>query len=297
MPVGDAKGAVVLLSGGLDSSVVLAAAIADGYDVHALTVEYGQRHNREVEAARAMARHQGVDHKVVRVDLSAFGGSALTDVSTRVPTNTPPEDIGREIPSTYVPARNLVFISVALAWAEALDADVVFIGANAVDYSGYPDCRPEFIEAMQGVVDVGTRRGVEGTTIRIVAPLIDSTKADIVERGVELGVPFEHTWSCYRGRPAACGTCESCVLRLRGFAMAGVVDPLPYEEGTKRVDIDGLDRETELVNDGGSPNGALHDPVDEPPLGSRERPIVAELVEEDAIEDGTGLLRHDGGEG
>jgi 7-cyano-7-deazaguanine synthase len=295
MTAGTAKGAVVLLSGGLDSSVALAVAIADGYDIHALTIEYGQRHNREVEAARSMARHYGVDHKVVRVDLSAFGGSALTDVSTRVPTDTPPGEIGKSIPSTYVPGRNIIFISMALAWAEALDADAVIIGANAVDYSGYPDCRPEFIEAMQRVADAGTRRGVEGRPIRLVAPLLRDTKADIVSRGLDLGVPLEHTWSCYRGRPRACGSCDSCILRLRGFSRAGATDPIAYEDGTKRPDIDGLEDEPEVGNDGGTAVGQ-GDPVVEPPLGSKDRPIVAELVEEGALEDGGGVLRPNGGD-
>jgi len=222
--------AVVLLSGGLDSSVTMAMAIDEGYSVHALTIDYGQRHQRELDAARSMARHHGVEHRVAGVDLSAFGGSALTDTSVDVPSDTPEGDIGDAIPPTYVPARNTVFLSMALAWAEALDADAVFIGANSVDYSGYPDCRPEYIDAMQRVVDLGTKRGVEGRPIAIRAPILTFTKADIVRKGIELGVPLELTWSCYNGRPLACGRCDSCQLRLRGFSEAGAVDPVGYEE-------------------------------------------------------------------
>lgn len=230
MSEGGPKTAVVLLSGGLDSSVTMAMAIDDGYTVHALTIDYGQRHQRELEAARSMARHHGVEHKVARVDLSAFGGSALTDASIGIPSDTPEDDIGDAIPPTYVPGRNTVFLSMALAWAEAMDADAVFIGANSVDYSGYPDCRPEYMDAMQRAVDLGTKRGVEGRPIAIMAPILACTKADIVRKGIELGVPFDLTWSCYQGRPLACGRCDSCQLRLRGFAEAGAVDPVGYEE-------------------------------------------------------------------
>jgi 7-cyano-7-deazaguanine synthase len=222
---------VVLLSGGLDSSVVLGVALDEGFQVHALTLEYGQRHHRELEAARAVARHYGVDHQVAKVDLSTFGGSALTDTSEAVPSDTPPGAIGSGIPPTYVPARNTVFLSMAMAWAEALDAEAVFIGANAVDYSGYPDCRPEYIEAMQRVVELGTRRGVEGRPIRIIAPILHDSKAAIVRRGLDLGVPLDLTWSCYQGRFRACGRCDSCQLRLRGFEEAGVEDPISYELG------------------------------------------------------------------
>jgi 7-cyano-7-deazaguanine synthase len=261
MSEGGQRSAVVLLSGGLDSSVSMAIAIHEGYDVHALTVDYGQRHQRELDAARALARHYGIDHKVVRVDLSAFGGSALTDGLIKVPSGTPLEEIGVSIPPTYVPARNTVFISMAAAWAEALDADAVFIGANAVDYSGYPDCRPEFIEAMSRAIAAGTKRGVEGRPIKVVAPILRSTKAAIVRRGLELDVPFRLTWSCYRGRSKACGHCDSCQLRLQGFADAGAVDPLEYEKGTARVDQERLK--------GGNPGHF----------------VVAELVEEDAVEE------------
>jgi 7-cyano-7-deazaguanine synthase len=221
--------AVVLLSGGLDSSVALGVAVDEGNTVHALSLDYGQRHERELAAARAVAAHYGVDHQVVRVDLHAFGGSALTDVGEIVPEDTPSERIGEAIPPTYVPARNTVFLSMALSWAEALDADAVFIGANSVDYSGYPDCRPEFLDAMQRVADLGMRRGAEGNPIQIRAPVLRETKAGIVKRGIELRVPLELTWSCYKGGRMACGRCDSCQLRLRGFAEAGVNDPLEYE--------------------------------------------------------------------
>jgi 7-cyano-7-deazaguanine synthase len=266
MSAGGRKTAVVLLSGGLDSSVTLALAIDEGYQVHALTVDYGQRHQRELDAARAMAKHFGVDHKTVRVDLSAFGGSALTDGLIKVPSSTPEEEIGSTIPPTYVPARNMVFISMSVSWAEALDAEAVFIGANAVDYSGYPDCRPEFIEAMERVVEVGTKGGVEGNPIRIIAPILRSSKSEIVRRGLDLEVPFRHTWSCYRGRLKACGHCDSCQLRLRGFADAGAVDPLEYEMGSPRPDKERLH--------GGNPG----------------RYVVAELVEEDALEETVNIM-------
>ncbi|MCK4971380.1 MAG: 7-cyano-7-deazaguanine synthase QueC [Thermoplasmata archaeon] len=272
MSEGGPKTAVVLLSGGLDSSVTLVIAIDQGYRVHALTVDYGQRHQRELDAARAIAGRYGLDHKTVRVDLSAFGGSALTNGLIKIPSSTPEEEIGSTIPPTYVPGRNTVFISMAVSWAEALDAEAVFIGANAVDYSGYPDCRPEFIEAMQRVIDLGTKRGVEGDPIRIVAPILRSSKAEIVRRGLELGIPFRLTWSCYRGRLKACGHCDSCQLRLRGFADAGAVDPLEYEIRTQRPDKERLK--------GDNPG----------------RFVVAELVEEDALEEPAGIARSRGGD-
>jgi 7-cyano-7-deazaguanine synthase len=233
MSAGEEKAAVVLLSGGLDSSVALGIALDEGYTVHALTLDYGQRHDRELDAARAMAEHYGIDHRVVRVDLGSFGGSALTDTAEPLPSGTPIDEIGDRIPVSYVPARNTVFLSMAMAWAEALDADAVFIGANAVDYSGYPDCRPEFIDAMREVARLGTRRGVEGDPITIEAPILGDTKSSIVRRGLDLGVPFGLTWSCYQGRHRACGRCDSCQLRLQGFADAGVDDPIEYEETGK----------------------------------------------------------------
>jgi 7-cyano-7-deazaguanine synthase len=187
-----------------------------------------------------VAHHYGVEHRVLRVDLSMFGGSSLTDPRTDVPSDRPLGAMASSgVPSTYVPARNTVLVSLALAWAEALDAEAVYIGANCVDYSGYPDCRPEFVEAMRQVARVGTRRGAEGRPVDIVAPLLRMGKADIVRRGTELGAPLELTWSCYRGGVRACGRCDSCQLRLRGFADAGVVDPVPYDEGAERPDLRG----------------------------------------------------------
>jgi 7-cyano-7-deazaguanine synthase len=236
MPEGGLETAVVLLSGGLDSSVALAIAVDQGYRVHALTLDYGQRHSRELEAATAVAAHYGVEHKVVRIDLTAFGGSALTDAAIGVPKDTPEGEIGGGIPPTYVPARNTVFLSLALAWAEALDADAIFIGANSVDYSGYPDCRPEYLDAMQRVADLGTRRGVAGRPVSIHAPVLTQSKAAIVSRGLELGAPLHLTWTCYEGGAMACGRCESCQLRLRGFAQAGAVDPVEYVPGAARPD-------------------------------------------------------------
>lgn len=221
--------AVVLLSGGLDSSTVLAIALSKGREVHALTVDYGQRHRKEVAAARKVAKHFRVkDHKVVKVDLSSFGGSALTDERLAVPEQRSAEEIGRGIPATYVPARNTILLGLALGFAEAIDADEVYIAANAVDFSGYPDCRPEFYDAFREVARLGTKRGVEGRPIRIHTPLIRMTKADIVRTGARLGVPFALTWSCYQGGAEACGVCDSCLLRLKGFREAGIEDPIPY---------------------------------------------------------------------
>jgi 7-cyano-7-deazaguanine synthase len=222
-----APDAVVLLSGGLDSAVTLAAMRADGYAVHALTIDYGQRHAVEIERAARLAAYYGAEHRVVSLDLRGFGGSALT-AELSVPKDRP-EDAGG-IPITYVPARNTIFLSLALAWAEVLSAGVIALGVNAVDYSGYPDCRPEYLAAFERLARLATRVGVEsGSAPRIVAPLIGFTKADIVRRGVELGVPFELTHSCYDPEDgAACGRCDSCRIRRRGFEAAGVPDPIPY---------------------------------------------------------------------
>ncbi len=223
--------AVILLSGGLDSAVTAAIAREQGFDVFALSVDYGQRHRFELEAARRVSQALAVrDHVIVKVDLSQFGSSALTD-SIEVPKDRAADEMAAGIPITYVPARNTVFLSLALGYAEVLGAADIFVGVNAVDYSGYPDCRPEFIAAFERLANLATKAGVEGTLrFSIHAPLITMTKAEIIRRGVELGVDFALTHSCYdpdaRGRP--CGRCDACQLRLRGFAEAGLKDPLEY---------------------------------------------------------------------
>lgn len=223
-------GAVVLLSGGLDSATVLAIARDEGFACTALSFDYGQRHRFELEAARLVARAQGIeDHRVVRLDAQPFAGSALT-TGGAVPKDRSADAIGAGIPSTYVPARNLVFLSIATGLAEGLAADAVFIGVNAVDYSGYPDCRPAFIEAFARAANLATSAGVSGRTLTIHTPLMELTKAQIIQRGVALGVDYGLTHSCYD--PAddggACGRCDACELRARGFEQAGVPDPTPY---------------------------------------------------------------------
>jgi 7-cyano-7-deazaguanine synthase len=215
---------VVALSGGLDSTVCTADAVRNYDAVIALTVDYGQRHTIELERARAVATHFGVEHIVQRLDLSAWGGSALTDSSIDVPTAAAAAD-GPAIPITYVPGRNLIFLSLAVALAEARSASAVSIGVNALDYSGYPDCRPEFIDSFRKTAALALRVGVEGAPVDVITPLIDLSKADIVRRGVELAAPLELTWSCYRGDAKPCGDCDACVLRAKGFAEADVVDP------------------------------------------------------------------------
>jgi len=220
------KKAVVLLSGGLDSATVIAVARRDGYACHALSFNYGQRHVAELKAAERVARSLGAAaHKTVALDLSAIGGSALTDPAIPVPDH-PTEGI----PVTYVPARNTVFLAVATGWAEVLDADRIFIGVNAVDYSGYPDCRPEFVAAFEQVANLGTKAGVEGRRLRIEAPLVSLSKAGIIRLGTELGVDYSLTVSCYTadGQGRACGVCDSCRLRRQGFQEAGVKDPTIY---------------------------------------------------------------------
>ncbi len=217
--------AVVLLSGGLDSATAAAIARSEGYELYALTVSYGQRHAVEIQAARRVAAALGVRrHVELSVDLSAFGGSALTD-AIDVPKDRPLD--GRDIPPTYVPARNTVFLSLALAWAEAVGARDIFIGVNALDYSGYPDCRPEYIDAFEGMARLATKAGVEGDRFRIHAPLIRMTKADIIRAGTALGVDYALTHSCYDPAPGGhpCGRCDSCLLRAKGFAETGAPDP------------------------------------------------------------------------
>lgn len=221
--------AVVLLSGGLDSATCGAIA-AEKHEIYALTIDYGSKHSKEIEAAGRIAKHlKAKEHKVMNVALDTFGGSALLDEKIHIETVEDVEDIGRGIPTSYVPARNMIFLSIAVGYAEAVGATKVYIGANAVDYSGYPDCRPEFLEAFQEVVRRGTKAGMEGRGIRIIAPLIGMGKSDIIRKGMELGVPFGLTWTCYRGGERACGTCEACILRLKGFREAGSDDPLEYE--------------------------------------------------------------------
>jgi len=220
------KRAVILLSGGLDSATVLAMALADGYTCYTMSFDYGQRHRAELNAAMRVARDLGVaEHKVIGLNLNGIGGSALTDSSIAVP-----ESPGEGIPVTYVPARNTVFLSLALGWAEVLGARDIFIGVNAVDYSGYPDCRPEFIEAFERMANLATKAGVEGNGFRIQAPLQNMSKAEIVAAGMRLGVDYGLTVSCYQAddHGRACGKCDSCRLRAEGFATAAVADPTRY---------------------------------------------------------------------
>jgi len=224
------KHAVVLLSGGLDSATTLAIARSQGYETYALSFDYGQRHAREIDAAREIAKSLGTkDHRVVKIDNQIFGGSALAD-DVDVPKSRSEKEIGAGIPITYVPARNTVFLAHALAWAETIPAGHIFIGANAIDYSGYPDCRPEFIALFETLANVATKSGVEGARLQIHAPLIQMSKADIVRKAVELDVDLALTHSCYDPTPdgRACGECDSCQLRLKGFREAGVRDPINY---------------------------------------------------------------------
>ena len=223
-----AAAAVVLLSGGLDSATAAAWAIDRGYRLSALSVDYGQRHRCELESARAVAAALGItDHAVIRVDLAAFGGSALVDAAIDVPKGRSDTEIGHGIPTTYVPARNTVFLALALAMAETRGAEALVLGVNAIDYSGYPDCRPEFLDAFSKLAQLATKAGTEGRPLEIVAPLIDLSKEAIIRLGLSLGLDYGLTTSCYdpdaTGRP--CGRCDSCLLRAAGFAAAGAVDP------------------------------------------------------------------------
>jgi 7-cyano-7-deazaguanine synthase len=220
--------AVILLSGGLDSATTLAIAREQGFECHALSVHYGQRHSVELDAAAMLAMALGaVEHRVMRVDLAGIGGSALTDANVAVPES----GTSRGIPVTYVPARNTMMLALALGWAEVLGARDIFIGVNAVDYSGYPDCRPEFIAAFEGLARLATKAGVEGATFRIHAPLVQWSKTDIIRAGLERGVDYGLSVSCYRAdsKGRACGTCDSCRIRAAGFAAAGVADPTRYQ--------------------------------------------------------------------
>ena len=224
------KSAVVLLSGGIDSTTTLAIAITGGYEAYALSFDYGQRHRIEMQAARRAADSLGAkEHRIAKIDLRVFGGSALTgDID--VPKQRSETEIADGIPVTYVPARNTIFLAYALGWAEVIQAADIFLGVNAIDYSGYPDCRPEFIEAFQTVANVGTKAGVEGRRFQIHTPLIKFSKAEIIRKAVELGVDLSLTHSCYDPSPdgLACGECDSCLLRLKGFREAGIQDPIRY---------------------------------------------------------------------
>ena len=223
--------AVVLLSGGLDSATVLAIAKREGFAPHALSFRYGQRHAVEWAAAQRVAASQGVAHHVtIDIDLRTFGGSALTG-DAAVPKHATADEIGQNIPITYVPARNTIFLSYALAFAETTGAADIFLGVNALDYSGYPDCRPEYIAAFESMANLATKAAVEGRSVKLHTPLIALTKAQIIRRGLDLGVDYSLTWSCYdpTATGLACGRCDSCLLRLKGFAEAGVKDPIWYE--------------------------------------------------------------------
>ncbi len=224
------KSAVVLLSGGIDSTTTLAIAITGGYEAYALSFDYGQRHQIETQAARRAADSLGAkEHRIAKIDLRVFGGSALTG-EIDVPRQRSETEIADGIPVTYVPARNTIFLAYALGWAEVIQAADIFLGVNAIDYSGYPDCRPEFIEAFQTVANVGTKAGVEGRRFQIHTPLIKFSKAEIIRKAVELGVDLSLTHSCYDPSPdgLACGECDSCLLRLKGFREAGIQDPIRY---------------------------------------------------------------------
>ncbi len=220
------KRAVVLLSGGLDSVTALAMAKQQGFECYTLSFDYGQRHEAELTAAKALSQQQGaIEHKVINIDLRSIGGSALTD------DIDVPEQIAEGIPVTYVPARNTVFLSIALGWAEVLNAEAIFVGVNAVDYSGYPDCRPAFIDAFEMLANLATKAGVEGQRLSVQAPLIDMTKADIIKVGTKLGIDYSQTISCYQANEQgqACGRCDSCRFRQQGFEQAGLPDPTRYQ--------------------------------------------------------------------
>jgi 7-cyano-7-deazaguanine synthase len=230
--------AVVLLSGGLDSTTTLAIASNEGYEIYALTFRYGQRHEFEIEAARRVSFHFNVSqHIVAEIDLRSFGGSALTS-NIEVPKGRGLDEMAHRIPITYVPARNTIFLSFALAWAEVLDTSDIFIGVNSIDYSGYPDCRPEYIEAYQKMANLATKAGVEGRQqLKIHTPLIRLSKVEIIKRGLQIGVDYGLTSTCYDPSPdgAACGECDACLLRLKGFAEVGVKDPVRYRTNVKTV--------------------------------------------------------------
>src|SRR5207253_6954543 len=227
--------AVVILSVGIDSTTTLTIALAEGYEAYALSFNYGQRHQIETDAARCVAKSLGAkEHRIAKIDLRVFGGSALTD-NIDVPKQRSETEIAHGIPVTYVPARNTIFLAYALAWAEVISANHIFLGVNAIDYSGYPDCRPEFIKAFQTLANVGTKAGIEGARLQIHTPLITLSKSEIIGKASELGVDLGLTHSCYdpSQEGLACGQCDSCLLRLKGFREAGIEDPIPYAKKSK----------------------------------------------------------------
>lgn len=223
------KKAVCLISGGLDSCVCAYIAKKENYEIYGLTFNYAQRHKKEINCSKKICELLNVKkHIIFDLELDKFGGSSLVDKKILPEKNHKINEIGKIIPSTYVPARNTIFLSIALAYAETINADAIFIGINSIDFSGYPDCRPEYIKAFQKMADLSTKQCVEGKKIVIKIPLIKMDKAEIIKKGLELKVPFNHTWSCYYGKDKACGKCDSCLLRLKGFNEAGVKDPIPY---------------------------------------------------------------------
>jgi 7-cyano-7-deazaguanine synthase len=224
------KKAVCLISGGIDSCVTSHIAKKEGYDIYALSFDYGQRHKKEMKYAKKIASSlDAKDHIIFKINLDKFGSSSLVDKSINPELNHKLEEIGKSIPTTYVSARNTVFLSIGLAYAECINADAVFIGVTATDYSGYPDCRAEYIEAFQKMADLATKRGISGKPIMIKSPLLNLSKSQIIKKGSNLGVSFQKTWSCYLGAEKSCGRCDSCLLRLKGFKEAGIKDPLEYE--------------------------------------------------------------------
>ncbi len=225
------KKAISLLSGGLDSTVSTYYAKNQGYDIATLTIRYGQQHEREIQCAQKTLELLKIkNHKELLIDFSHLKSTSLIKSTAKKITQNTLSDIGKTIPTTYVPGRNIIFLSFALSWAESLDCEAIFIGVNALDYSGYPDCRSEFIKAFQHMANIGTKRGVEGKSIIIKTPLLNKTKKEIIQLGQQLNVPFENTWSCYQGKEKACGVCDSCLLRLKGFQKAGLTDPIVYKQ-------------------------------------------------------------------
>ncbi|MDH7507486.1 MAG: 7-cyano-7-deazaguanine synthase QueC [Candidatus Thermoplasmatota archaeon] len=224
------KKAVCLISGGIDSCVSALIAKKKGYIIYALTINYNQRHKREIENAKKIAQYlKAKKHVILNLDISLFNSSSLINKNKKLEINRSFKDIGRNIPSTYVPARNTIFLALALAFAEAINAEAIFIGVTATDYSGYPDCRPEFIRVFQKLSNVATKKGLENKPIKIIAPLLFLKKSQIIKKGLELNAPFDKTWSCYMGGKKACGRCDSCLLRLKGFKEAGINDPIDYQ--------------------------------------------------------------------